>query len=49
MTKLSNNVTEIEKEIQDGDFYLNLKDHILYLPSFIDSDICKDVVSNLKI
>ena len=48
MTKLSNNVTEIEKEIQNGDFNLNLKDHILYLPSFIDSDICKDVVSNLK-
>ena len=48
MTKLSNNVTEIEKEIQDGDFNLNLKEHILYLPSFIDSDICKDVVSNLK-
>ena len=48
MTKLSNNVNEIEKEIQDGDFNLNLKDHILYLPSFIDSDICKDVVSNLK-
>ena len=48
MTKLSNNVTEIEKEIQDGDFNLNLKDHILYLPSFIDSDACKDVVSNLK-
>ena len=48
MTKLSNNVTEIEKEIQDGDFNLNLKDHILYLPSFINPDLCKDVVKNLK-
>ncbi len=48
MTKLSNNVTRIEKEVQDGDFNLNLKDHILYLPSFISPDICKDVVNNLK-
>ena len=38
MTKLSDNVTKIEKEIQNGDFNLNLKDHILYLPSFIDSN-----------
>ena len=44
MTKLSDNVTEIEKEIQDGDFNLNLKDHILYLPSFIDSDICLSLI-----
>ena len=48
MTKLSNNVTRIEKEIRDGDFNLNLKDHILYLPSFINPDLCKDVVKNLK-
>ena len=34
MTKLSDNVTEIEKEIQDGDFNLNLKDHILYPVSY---------------
>ena len=38
----------IEKEVQDGDFNLNLKDHILYLPSFIDPDVCKDLVNNLK-
>ena len=48
MTKLSNNVIKIEKEVQDGDFNLNLKDHILYLPSFINPDFCKDVVKNLK-
>ena len=29
MTKLSNNVTKIEKEVRDGNFNLNLKDHIL--------------------
>ena len=46
--KLSKNVSTIEKEVQDGNFNLNLKDHILYLPSFIDSDVCKDLVNNLK-
>ena len=48
MLKITDNVTRIEKEVQDGDFNLNLKDHILYLPSFVDSDVCKDVVNNLK-
>ena len=46
--KLSKNVSTIEKEVQDGDFNLNLKDHVLYLPSFISPDICKDLVRNLK-
>ena len=46
--KLSKNVSVIEKEVQDGDFYLNLKDHVLYLPSFISPDVCKDLVNNLK-
>ena len=46
--KLSKNVSAIEKEVQDGDFNLNLKDHVLYLPSFISPDICKDLVNNLK-
>ena len=46
--KLSKNVSAIEKEVQDGDFNLNLKDHVLYLPSFIDPDVCKDLVNNLK-
>ena len=32
MLKITDNVTRIEKEVQDGDFNLNLKDHILYLP-----------------
>ena len=44
--KLSKNVSVIEKEVQDGDFYLNLKDHVLYLPSFISPDVCKDLVNN---
>ena len=48
MLKITDNVTRIEKEVQDGDFKLNLKDHILYLPSFISPDVCKDVVNNLK-
>ena len=46
--KITDNVSEIEKEVRDGDFNLNLKDHILYLPSFINPDFCKDVVKNLK-
>ena len=48
MLKITDNVTRIEKEVRDGDFNLNLKDHILYLPSFISPDVCKDVVNNLK-
>ena len=46
--KITDNVSRIEKEVRDGDFNLNLKDHILYLPSFINPDFCKDVVKNLK-
>ena len=46
--KITDNVSTIEKEVRDGDFNLNLKDHILYLPSFINPDFCKDVVKNLK-
>ena len=48
MLKITDNVTRIEKEVQDGDFNLNLKDHILHLPSFINPDVCKDVVNNLN-
>ena len=48
MLKITDNVTSIEKEVQDGDFNLNLKDHILHLPSFINPDVCQDVVKNLK-
>ena len=46
--KTTDNISKIEKEVRDGDFNLNLKDHILYLPSFINPDLCKDVVKNLK-
>ena len=46
--KITDNVSRIEKEVRDGDFNLNLKDHILYLPSFINPDLCEDVVKNLK-
>ena len=46
--KITDNVSIIEKEVRDGDFNLNLKDHILYLPSFINPDFCRDVVKNLK-
>ena len=46
--KITDNVSKIEKEVRDGDFNLNLKDHILYLPSFVNPDLCMDVVKNLK-
>ena len=46
--KITDNVSRIEKEVRDGDFNLNLKDHIIYLPSFINPDLCKYVVKNLK-
>ena len=46
--KITDNVSKIEKEVRDGDFNLNLKDHILHLPSFINPDFCNDVVKNLK-
>ena len=48
MLKISNNITKIEQEVTHGKFNLELQDHILYLPSFIDPDLCKDVVKNLK-
>ena len=48
MLKISNNVSKIEDEALHDKFNLKLQDHILYLPSFIDSNLCKDVVKNLK-
>ena len=48
MLKISNNVSKIEDEVLHDKFNLKLQDHILYLPSFIDSNLCKDVVKNLK-
>lgn len=46
--KITENISEIEKEVRDGDFNLSLKDHILYLPSFINPNICENVVNKLK-
>ena len=46
MLKISNNVSKIEDEVLHDKFNLKLQDHILYLPSFIDSNLCKDVVKN---
>ena len=48
MLKISNNVSKIEDEVIYGEFNIKLQDYILYLPSFIDPDLCKDVVKNLK-
>ena len=47
MLKISDNNQYIEKEILDGQFSNKMSDHILYLPSFIDKDICKSVMKSL--
>ena len=47
MLKLSNNDNNIKNEIQNGKFNLNLSDHIVYLKSFIDRDICLSVMNSL--
>ena len=45
--KISDNDNTIKNEILDGQFSNNMSDHILYLPSFIDKDICKSVMNSL--
>ena len=45
--KIANNDGIIKNEILNGNFNLDLSDHILYLPSFIDKDICKSVMNSL--
>ena len=46
--KISDNDNTIKNEILNGQFSNNMSDHILYLPSFIDKDICKSVVNSLN-
>ena len=45
--KISDNDNTIKNEILDGQFSNKMSDHILYLPSFIDKDICKSVMNSL--
>ena len=45
--KISDNDNTIKNEILNGQFSNNMSDHILYLPSFIDKDICKSVMNSL--
>ena len=45
--KISDNDNTIKNEILDGQFSNNMSDHILYLPSFIDKDICMSVMNSL--
>ena len=45
--KISDNDIIIKNEILDGQFSNNTSDHILYLPSFIDKDICMSVMNSL--
>ena len=46
--KLSNHKQEIIDEVNDGKFSMNLSDHIIHLKSFIDKDLCKQVVDDLN-
>ena len=45
--KISDNDNTIKNEILNGQFSNNMSDHILYLPSFIDKDICKSIMDSL--
>ena len=46
--KLTNNKKNIINEVNDGKFNLDFSDHILHLKSFIDKDLCKQVVDELN-
>ena len=46
--KISDNVSQIEQEVQNKKFNMKMEDHILYLPSFIEPQLCKDVIMQLK-
>ncbi len=45
--KITSNDKLIKNEILDGQFSSSMLDHILYLPSFIDKDICLSVMNSL--
>ena len=45
--KISDNDNTIKNEILNGQFSNNMSDHILYLQSFIDKDICKSIMDSL--
>ena len=45
--KITSNDKLIKNEILDGQFSSSMLDHILYLPSFIDKDICLSVMDSL--
>ena len=46
--KLTNYKKDIIDEVNDGKFSLNMSDHILHLKSFIDKDLCNQVVDELN-
>ena len=45
--KIANNDDIIKNEILNGNFNLDLSDHILHLKSFIDKDVCMSVMNSL--
>lgn len=46
--KISVNVDSIENEIDEGQFHINLSDHILYLKSFVSADNCKKLIDEIN-
>lgn len=46
--KLSNNIDEIEREVNNKKFLIDLSDHILHIKNFISKEDCNKVVEFLK-
>ena len=46
--ELSNNKQEIIDEVNAGKFSINMEDHVLHLKSFIDKDLCDEVVKEVN-
>ena len=46
--QLSNNKQEIIDEVNAGKFSINMEDHVLHLKSFIDKDLCDEVVKEVN-
>jgi hypothetical protein len=43
------NVEMLNGEINEGRFKMDISDHILHLKSFIDKDLCNEVINGLKL
>ena len=46
--KIAQNKQTILDEVDEGRFKIDLSDHIIHLKSFIDKDVCKNIVEELR-